>query len=218
MKRNSIAGVLIVSLVATGIMTGCETTGQSAGLGAVIGGAAGYAIGGTEGALIGAAVGAGAGFVIHKAKERRVKSAEETATEYKYEPEDGLKADLRPATSASPSTVPQGSSSNAELEYYILGAGDGGTAVHEKQIITQDGTELVTLRDESVSRVDGTWNVSTPIEVDSSVAPGNYDLVQTISVAGNNMSTRTPLTVTTKTAMADSRIIFGEPEPFTVSR
>ena len=114
--------------------------------------------------------------------------------------------------------MPQGTSSNAELEYYVLGASENGTSVHEKQTILQDGSELVTLRDESVSRVDGTWNVSTPIEVDSSVAPGNYDLVQTISVAGNNLSTRTPLTVTTKTAMADSRVIYGQPEPYTVSR
>ena len=218
MKRKTISGMLVVSLVAVGIMAGCETTGQSTGLGAVIGGVAGYAIGGEKGALIGAAVGAGAGFVIHKAKERRVKTAEETAAEYKYEPSDGLKVDLRPATAASPSTVPQGTSSNAELEYYVLGASEGGTAIHEKQTILQNGNELVTLRDESVSRVDGTWNVSTPIEVDSSVAPGNYDLVQTISVAGNNVSTRTPLTVTTKTAMVDSHVIYGQPERYTVSR
>ena len=90
MNRKSISGMLVVSLIAVGFVSGCETTAQSTGLGAVIGGAAGYAIGGNKGALIGAAVGAGAGFVIHKAKERRVKTAEETAAEYKYQPSDGL--------------------------------------------------------------------------------------------------------------------------------
>ncbi len=218
MKTKTISSLLIVAVLVPGLLTGCETTGQSTGLGAVIGGAAGYAIGGNKGALIGAAVGGVAGFAIHKAKERKIKTAQETATEYKYDPSEGLKVDLRPATSASPSTVPQGSTSNAELEYYVLGAGDAGTAVHEKQLILKDGTELVTLRDEPVTRVDGTWNVSTPIEVNTSVEPGQYDLVQTISVAGNNLSTRTPLTVTTKTAKAPSQMIYGETEILVASR
>jgi len=218
MKTKSLCSFLVMALVATGIMTGCETTGQSTGLGAVLGGAAGYAIGGKEGALIGAAIGGVAGFAYHKAKERRVKTAEQTAQEYKYQPSEGLRVDLRPATTASPSTVPQGTTMNAELEYAVMGAGDSGTTIVEQQIIKKDGEELVRLRDEGVQRADGTWNVLTPIEVNSDVEPGNYELVQTITVANSDYSTKTPITVTTATAGAKPKVIYGQPEFVVASR
>lgn len=218
MKTKPISSVLVFALAVSGIMSGCETTGQSTGLGAVIGGVAGYAIGGEKGALIGAAIGGAAGFGIHKAREKRVKTAQQTVQEYGYEPNQGLKVDLRPATKASPNTVAPGAVMNAELEYAVLGAGAGGTVVAEKQVIQKDGEELVTLRDQSVTREDGTWNVVTPIELNDDVEAGQYDLIQTLTVANNNYSTKTPVTVTAATARGGRQVIVGPTEFIVAAR
>lgn len=216
MKKQLMCGITATALVASGLLAGCETTGQSTGLGALVGAGVGYAVGGEKGALIGAAVGAGAGFAAHKIKERRTRTAQQTAAEYNYAPDQGLKVDLRPTTLVSPSTVPVGNTMNAEMEYAILGAGTTGAEVHEKQLINKDGQLHGTLLDRKIVREDGTWIVTNPIQITDEVAPGNYELNQNVQVADLSYSKTTPFTVTEKTASAERMVIVGEPR-FTVA-
>lgn len=203
--RNALAAVLAAALVAAG----CETTGQSVGLGALTGAAAGAVIGhqsghAAEGALIGAAVGAAAGWAAHKIVKNRqsrlAKGAQETATEYNYQPEQGFRMELK-GGGVAPGTVKRGDNVVTTFQYATLGTGSG-VEVEEICLLKSGNQTLTELDRRTVKRTDGTWENIIEFQVPSSADAGEYIVTQNVSAQGKTLEKDLSFQVKTKTAQA----------------
>ncbi len=118
----------VVCAVALGL-AGCATSGESALGGAALGAGAGAIIGNQsgnagEGALIGALAGGLAGLIVHDARTRQHRSAQQTVEEYEYVPTQGEKLILEDHL-VSPSVVRRGAMAEGTIQYAILGTGGG---------------------------------------------------------------------------------------------
>ena len=189
-KRISV-GVLALAMVAG--LTGCETTGGAAGLGAAIGAGAGAIIGAQsghalEGAAIGAAVGAASGAVAHDVRARRSRSAEETATDYNYQPSQGETLRFEGAE-VLPQTVSPGEMVEAKVTYALLGTG-GNSNVRESRILMKDGQQVAELASENFSRGDGTWVSSQSFRLPNNQAPGSYQIETVVQTSQSRISGR----------------------------
>jgi hypothetical protein len=182
-KKRFMGNVGMVLAVAMGV-AGCETPAQTAGSGAALGGLLGGVIGhqsgrAWEGAAIGAVLGGVAGLVAHDVRARKVREAQPTAEYYNYQPAQGLRIYGEPATVA-PTQITKGNTVKATMEYAVLGAPPSGITVVEKRVLKKDGAVLAELESDTVTRTDGTWVSTMDIAVGADVAPGTYELAQTL--------------------------------------
>lgn len=196
----AIVGLVLLSLV----IAGCETAAGSAGLGAGLGGLAGGIIGhqsghGWEGAAIGAAIGGLSGWIIHKEiQSRQLKTAQQTAQEYNYQPAQGFRMDMR-GGSVTPAAIKPGGQLTSTMEYAVLGAGPG-IKVQEKADLCSNGQVVAKIAERTVDRTDGIWENAVAIDVPKDAAPGSYVIAQRITGGGQTFQRDTPFTVTTVTA------------------
>jgi hypothetical protein len=208
--KLAVVGLMLSSLV----IAGCETAGGSAGLGAGIGALAGGIIGhqsghGWEGAAIGAAVGGLSGWIIHReVKARQLRTAQQTAQEYNYQPAQGFKMDMR-GGSVSPGTVRPGQQVTSRVQYAVLGAGSG-VKVAEKTDLVQNGQVVAKLADRTVDRTDGIWENELALEVPKDAPTGEYVIAQRITSGGQSFQRDTTFNVNTVAAEGPKVQVGGE--------
>jgi len=211
MRRKRIRSGLVVLVSAALVVAGCQTAGQSAGTGAVVGGLAGGIIGhqsghALEGALIGAAVGAAAGWAAHKIvknrESRQAKTADDTADEYNYTPDQGFQMDMREG-SISPGTVNPGDTVVATYQYATLGTGADGVNVKETCYLRKGTDKLADLDDKTVKRMDGTWENLIEFQVPDTAEAGQYTLAERVSAKGQTFQKDLTFQVTTEAAQGD---------------
>ena len=182
---------------------------MGAGIGALAGGVVGHQSGhGWEGAAIGAALGGLTGLIVHDIKSRQVKTAQQTAQEYNYQPAQGFKMDMR-GGSVSPGTVRQGQQVTSTMQYAVMGAG-GGVKVDEKADLRHNGQVVAKLAERTVDRTDGTWENQLAIEVPKDAPAGEYVIAQRISSAGQTFQRDSSFNVTTVTAGVPKVQVGGE--------
>ena len=215
MQRRPIRGIMVATLIAALAAAGCETAGGSAGVGAAGGALAGAIIGNqsghaAEGALIGAVVGGLAGYGIHKLRTRQTRTPEETASDYKYEPEQGFMLELRDGE-VSPKTVKPGDTVTATVEYATLGTG-AGVEVEESRTLRKGNEVLAELDRETVTRTDGTWQNALEFKVPKSAKAGEYTVTQRVKASGVTYQKDPSFRVDTQTASApreEERVILS---------
>ncbi|HUW60845.1 MAG TPA: YMGG-like glycine zipper-containing protein [Candidatus Bathyarchaeia archaeon] len=213
MKNKRLQLAIVVLMLSSLVVAGCETAAGSAGLGAGIGGLAGGIIGhqsghGWEGAAIGAALGGLTGLIVHDIKSRQVKTAQQTAQEYNYQPAQGFKMDMR-GGSVSPGTVQAGQKVTSTMQYAVLGAGSG-VKVDEKAELHHNGEVVAKLAERTVDRTDGTWENELAIEVPKDAPTGEYVIAQRVSAGGQNYGRDSTFNVTTVTAKSPAVTVGGE--------
>ncbi|MCC6142210.1 MAG: glycine zipper family protein [Candidatus Hydrogenedentes bacterium] len=207
MKHSMPVKLTSVVLAVAFVLAGCATQGGSAGTGALIGGALGGVIGhqsghAWEGAAIGAVVGALAGLVVHDVKERRLRTAQETYSDYGYQPSQGFQMDLR-GSSVSPQVVAPGGEVTTSMEYATLGTG-GGTPVREYYALEQGTEHLADIHKEEVQRTDGTWQKSVTFEVPEDAPEGRYEVMQQVTAKDTTLQRTSDFTVERRNADAGS--------------
>ncbi len=193
--------VLCVLLLAA---SGCETLKQNkaatgAGAGALAGGLAGALIGGgrkrTRNVLIGAALGAAAGYGIGKYLEHREKTAQQTNQAHNYQPAQGTRLEIVGAQ-AEPGTVQRGGSVDLKTTYAIMAPNpQEQVQVTETRTILYSGEKLTEFGPRNVTQTPGTYTTSAPMSVPQNATPGNYELVVTVSAAGQSKQEKTQFTV-----------------------
>lgn len=213
MKNKRLRLAVVVLTLSSLVIAGCETAAGSAGLGAGLGGLAGGIIGhqsghGWEGAAIGAVVGGLAGLVVHDIKSRQLRTAQQTAQEYNYQPAQGFRMDMK-GGSVSPGTVRPGQQVTSRMQYAVLGTGSG-VKVAEKAELRRNGEVVAKLADRTVDRTDGTWENELAIEVPKDAPTGEYVIAQRISAAGQTYGRDTSFNVATVTAGMPQVKVGGE--------
>lgn len=203
MKNRKFEVSVLVLVISAFLVAGCETMGGSAGLGGLIGAGTGAIIGNQsghagEGALIGGVVGALAGVIVHDVKTRQMRTAQETAQEYNYNPSQGFRMDVK-GGSVAPGNVRPGGEVTSTMQYAVLGTGPGVT-VAEKAELKQNGQTLKTLASRNIDRTDGTWENTIRFNMPDKAPAGEYLLAQQISAQGQTFSRDTAFTVATTTA------------------
>ncbi|HOD94977.1 MAG TPA: glycine zipper domain-containing protein [Candidatus Hydrogenedentes bacterium] len=179
-------------------LSGCETYGGAAGLGAGVGALAGGVIGhqsghALEGAAIGAALGAATGLIAHDIKVKKMRSREETAATYNYQPAQGEMLTLE-RSEILPATVRPGENADASIQYALLGTG-GSIQVSEQRSLLQNGALVADVSSHSFTREDGTWVSTQPFRVPSNLRPGTYTIVTTVRTARSAISGQASFTV-----------------------
>lgn len=192
--------VLCALLIAA---SGCETLKRNkgatgAGAGAVAGGLAGALIDDdhrTRNALIGAALGAAAGYGIGKYLEHREKTAQQTNQAHNYQPAQGTRVEMVGAR-AQPGTVQRGGSVDLKATYAIMAPNpQEQVQVTETRTILFSGQKLTQFGPRNVTKNPGTYTTSAPMSVPQNATPGNYELVVTVSAAGQSKQEKTQFTV-----------------------
>lgn len=183
--------IITIFLVIASI--GCQTYGEAAGLGAALGGATGAIIGHQsghtlEGAAIGAVLGGIAGLVAHDIKAQKAKSAQQTATEYNYQPSQGERLSFERAE-VLPNVVTPGNMIEATIQYALLGTGSG-TSVTETRSLLRGEQLIADLSSSTFNRNDGTWVSSQQFRLPPNLSPGQYTILFRVSTKLSSISGR----------------------------
>jgi gas vesicle protein len=182
-KRLLIGIVTLVSVALVAL--GCQTMGESAALGGALGAGAGAIIGNQSGnpitgALIGGAVGALAGLIIHDIKVHQTRTAQQTAAQYNYSPDQGVKI-VGENAAANPNVIRPGGKVTTFVQYAVLGAPPNGIQIRETRTLRQNGQVIKQISSQDFMRTDGTWESTQEISFPNNVPPGTYEVAQTIS-------------------------------------
>ncbi len=188
--------VMTISILFYG--TGCQTYGEAGGLGAALGGATGAIIGhqsghALEGAAIGAVLGGIAGLVAHDIKARKAKSAEQTSTEYNYQPSQGERLSFERAE-VLPNVVTPGNMIETTVQYALLGTGSG-TSVTETRSLLRGEQLIADISSSSFNRNDGTWVSSQQFRLPPNLSPGQYTILFRVSTRLSSISGRATFVV-----------------------
>jgi hypothetical protein len=198
-KTRAIAVVVCLTLVLP--LGACESIPQEhkgaavgAGAGAATGALAGALIGDTKGAVIGGLLGALAGGAIgHYAYDQR-QTGEETAKKYNYEGSEGKLLTLEEA-SAVPQTVRPGNAVDLKMTYAVLTPPPhSSTQITEVREITHNG-QLVGKPEANVTRNDGTYTSTVPLQLPPDAKTGLYLVKATVKSGDAQDTLETSFTV-----------------------
>lgn len=172
-------------------VAGCQTYGESAAAGGILGSALGAIIGHQsghqgEGAIIGAVLGGMTGLVVHDVQTQQARGGAETAEEYGYEARQGEMLELEYAR-VLPSVVVRGNMVEATVQYALL-TDERATDVKETRVLRRDGKVVAELSTKHFTRASGSWVSTLPFRVPRDLAPGEYELVQTVRTAESTVS------------------------------
>lgn len=191
MKKVTTALMSVVLAANGSMLGGCETSTGSglsgaavgAGIGALIGSGSGNA---GKGALIGAAAGGLTGLIVHDVRARKAREAQQTATEYNYQPAQGEMLTFEEA-GVLPSSIQRGTMAEASMQYALLGAG-AGIEVVETRVLKRGDEVVAELSSKSFTRNDGTWVSAQQFRVSERLTPGTYTILQTARTAKSSIS------------------------------
>jgi hypothetical protein len=114
---------------------------------------------------------------------RRILGNKRTEKRYRYKRGSGSTVRLQ-KTSLTPTTVHRGDRVTSILIYGVLGAPADGLVVREKRELWFNNKKLSTLRDESISRANGTWKSRLVFRVPESAVSGTYFVKQQVIFRG----------------------------------
>ncbi|HHD62821.1 MAG TPA: hypothetical protein ENK96_00320 [Desulfobulbaceae bacterium] len=120
---------------------------------------------------------------------RRILGNRRTEKKYRYKRGSGSTVRLQ-ETSLAPGTVHRGDRVTSILVYGVLGAPADGLIIREKRELWFNNKKLCTLRDESISRKNGTWKSRLVFKVPGSAANGTYIVKQQISYKGKKQRSK----------------------------
>ncbi len=199
--KKSITILLLVALTLSTLIycSGCQTYGEAAGLGAALGGATGAIIGhqsghALEGAAIGAVLGGITGLVAHDIKARKAKSAEQTMTEYKYQPGQGERLAFERAE-VLPNVVTPGNVIETTVQYALLGTGPNGISVTETRSLLKGDQLIADISSSTFNRNDGTWVSSQQFRLPPNLSPGQYTILFRVNTNLSSISGRATFVV-----------------------
>ena len=198
--RKIIATWLCISFVS--FTSGCASMGATekgalagAGVGALIGGLVSKDDHPARGALIGAALGAIAGAVIGHYIDKKQKSAEETATVYGYEPEEGTVVNVE-EVAMEPSVIRPGEASKLVINYAILSPdSERAIPVTEMREITTSGKSLKEIGPAVKKRNSGTYITEQEVTFPANLPEGLYTLKGTVKAEGKTSTKETDFRV-----------------------
>jgi hypothetical protein len=182
--------IALLALVSPSL-TGCQTYGESAATGGLLGSALGAIIGHQsghqgEGAIIGAVLGGMTGLVVHDVQAQQTRGGAETAEEYGYEARQGEVLELEYAR-VLPSVVARGNMVEATVQYALV-THEHAADVKETRVLRRDGKVVAELSTKHFTRASGSWVTTLPFRVPRDLAPGEYELVQTVRTAESSIS------------------------------
>lgn len=120
---------------------------------------------------------------------RRILGNRRTEKKYRYKRGSGSTVRLQ-TSSLTPTTVHRGDNVTGVLIYGVLGAPAAGLTVREKRELWFNNKKLSTLRDESISRTNGTWKSRLVFKVPGSARNGTYVVKQQISYKGKKQQSK----------------------------
>ena len=192
----------VVSLVAAILLVlpACEWIEEHPKMvtGAAIGMAGGAIAGGLykgkKGMLWGAFLGGLAGGAIGAYLDHKDKTAAATNEQYGYQPTQGVQLDLV-NVAATPSTVAPGGTVTLEATYALM-APDPAQAllVTESRVVTLNGV-TVAQNEIQKDRTPGTYTSTVPITLPGTAEKGTYQLLVTVTGAGQSMQRAAAFTV-----------------------
>jgi len=199
MRRAS--GPLSVLCAALVLLPGCDwlREHQKAVGGAVIGGVAGgvlgHAVGGRRGAVAGALLGALAGGIIGNYMDHQDRTAAQTQQAMNYQPAQGTRLQLENAA-ANPSAIAGGGTVSINATYAVMAPNyQQEIVVQESRQITLNGVKVAEIPDVTVSRTAGTYTSQVPIQLPPNAPKGQYQVLVTVSAAGQFAQGTTSFTV-----------------------
>ncbi len=193
-KVISLVAALLIVLPACEWIEEHPKTVMGAGIGAAGGAIAGGLYKGEKGMLVGAFIGALAGGAIGAYLDHKDKTAAETNVQYGYQPAQGVQLDLV-NVAAAPSTVAPGGSVSLQATYALM-APDPAQAllVTESRLVTLNGV-TVAQNEIQLDRAPGTYTSSVPITLPATAEKGTYQLLVTVTAAGQSMQRAAAFTV-----------------------
>ncbi|SPD73522.1 putative 17 kDa surface antigen [uncultured Desulfobacterium sp.] len=197
--KKIIATLLTVSFIC--FTSGCANMGATE-KGAIVGAGVGAVVGGlvskdhpAEGALIGAAVGAIAGAVIGHYIDKKQKSAEETATVYDYQPEEGTVVNIE-EVAMEPAEIRPGEASRLVINYAILSPdAEKAIPVTEIREIKSSGKSLKEIGPAVKKRNSGTYITEQEVTFPANLPEGVYTLKGTVEAEGKTSTKETDFRV-----------------------
>jgi hypothetical protein len=199
MRAKIIAVILCVALVLP--VMGCTTieehpgTAAGAGIGAGAGAIAGSAIGESTtsavvGGLLGALIGGAVGYYAYD----RDRTAEETSRMYNYTPAEGSLLNIEQVSNV-PQIVRPGENVDLNMTYAVLTPERAGTSqITEIRTIRHNG-QLVGRPTVTVSRSNGTFTSTIPLQLPPDAAPGTYTVTDTVESTFGRDSRESSFTV-----------------------
>jgi outer membrane lipoprotein SlyB len=190
--KKTIAVVLCISIA--GLLWSCAEM-DSAQTGALIGAAAGGVLGSKLskddpelGAAIGAAAGALAGAVIGKYLDRKLKSAQDTAKTYQYEPSQGTMVQVEDVR-MEPSMIRPGQKAKLVINYALLNSDPNKVVpVMETRQILSDGKSVKKIGPMSKNRNAGTYVTEQEVTFPQNIPSAMYTLNGSVEAGGRTSS------------------------------
>ncbi len=203
MKKSWLA-IITVALFLFGI-AGCasipkehEGAGKGAGIGAATGALAGAVLAGegsrTEGAILGGLVGALIGGVIGNYTIDQKKSAEETASSYKYQSSMGTMIRIE-SNSADPYAVRPGGKVDLLTTYAVMAPNSYTSVMVTESHEIRHNNELVGKPTLNVNHKAGTYSSNIPLYLPANAKVGTYQVITTISTGAGSDSRETSFIV-----------------------
>lgn len=184
MKTRIVALMLCIALILP--VAGCTTieehpgTAAGAGVGAGVGAIAGSAIGeSTTSAVVGGLLGALIGGAIGNYAFSRDRTAEQTSGVYNYTPAEGSLLNIEQVSNV-PQIVRPGENVDLNMTYAVLTPERAGASqITEIREIRYNG-QLVGRPTVTVSRSNGTYTSTIPLQLPPDAAPGVYTVTDTV--------------------------------------
>jgi hypothetical protein len=202
--KKSFVSILTVVVFVLGL-AGCasipkehEGAGKGAGIGAATGALAGAVLAGegsrTQGALLGGLVGALIGGVVGDYTIDQKKSADETASNYKYQSSMGTLIRIE-SNSADPYTVRPGGKVDLLTTYAVMAPNSSTSVTVTESHEIRHNNELVGKPTLNVNHKAGTYTSSIPLFLPSNALAGTYQVITTISTGAGSDSRETSFIV-----------------------
>jgi hypothetical protein len=199
MRTRIIAVILCIALVLP--VAGCTTieehpeTAAGAGIGAGVGAIAGSAISdSTTGAIVGGLLGALIGGAIGHYAFERDRTAEETSRVYNYTPAEGGLLNIEQVSNV-PQVVRPGENVDLNMTYAVLTPERAGTGQITEIREIRHNDQLVGRPTVTVSRSDGTYTSTIPLQLPPDAAPGVYTVTDTVESGFGRDSRESSFTV-----------------------
>jgi len=200
-KLSKPVSVLCAVLI---VLPGCDFLSQhkeavtGAAIGAVAGGALGYAAGGRHHrgrtVALGAVLGALAGAAIGEYMSQRDRTAQQAQQATNYQPAQGIVLQMDGA-SATPPMVAGSGQVVLSATYTLLAPQTAQTfPVTESRKVTLNGMAVADIPT-TVDRQPGTFTSQVPIVLPAGATKGNYEVLVTVSAAGQFAQKTTSFTV-----------------------
>ncbi len=125
---------------------------------------------------------------------RRTSGARQTERLHGYSRGSGALVELQQST-LRPKKVARGEKVTVTITYAVMGAPQDGIRVRETRELRMGGRRLSLLRQENLTRKNGTWESTLVFRVPTTARKGTYEVLQSVRAEGTELRTRAVFTV-----------------------